>query len=441
MHQLSENYKKALILCAFALLAYLLKFGFNAFIAHHLSRAAYGDFSVGLQTFMLASALLLLGTGTAAKRFLSTFIKKHADAGVKNYVSWNLRLIWVASFFFLLLLFIFLAILLLVHLFDIKRIETYHIAIYLLFFSPVGASIVLITSYLQCNSNIYWANFLQNAARFVFLIPLLFVTIYFFNAALSTATLILIIIATFGLLLIVELAVLFLKAPTIAKHLMASYHHRPAEVDSAWKKTSLRLITSQIIFSILTVLDLYIVEIFSRNEHSVGEYAALLVVTGVSSSISGAICSFLAPLIAPNIDTNKPYLQKAINSAALINASANLLVIVLIGVFLKYVLSLFGAAYYNDTTVAVYLILSIGYYLRCLCTPAQQLLMYSGHEDLVMKVNMAELVMIVAAGIVLTMYYGIVGIAFTATVAMSCRAIVYIICANRKLGYRTIGIF
>jgi O-antigen/teichoic acid export membrane protein len=86
--------KMAWTLLALDVASFFVKFGFNIFFARHFDKGLYGDFIVGLRTFSLVSALLLLGTGTASKRFLSRYLRSKNEQSVVGYLAWNLRLVF-----------------------------------------------------------------------------------------------------------------------------------------------------------------------------------------------------------------------------------------------------------------------------------------------------------------------------------------------------------
>jgi O-antigen/teichoic acid export membrane protein len=440
----ADSYRKmALVLVALSLVSYLVKFGFNIFLARYLDKGLYGDFIIGLKTFTLVSALLLLGTGTASKRFLASYLKRSDEKNVVGYLAWNLHLVFIAGVIFLIFLFITTLLLMAFHLFDMQRFESYHLAMYMLFIAPLGVIALLFASYLQRNNNVYWYSFLIRGARFWLFSFLFLVATYFMELALDLPQLWGIILLAYLILILFESVLLFLRMPRglLGNTLNALKTKKNKIYDASWKKTSSHLIFNQVIFLLLTVIDLYIVEIFDPQEMAVDHYAAVSVISGVIWIIAIGISQFIAPMVSHSLEAgNHKELQKAIDQG---NAVNGIVIAIIFSAILSYgqlLLGIFGPHYLTAASYSALAIMSLGYFIGTFSGSSVLLLSYSGHEKCLTKISAVELSTLTILCVILTIRYGIVGAAMASSISILIKTIYFVRVAKSKLKLKPLSI-
>src|SRR5690348_17012405 len=76
-------------------LGYLTKFALNLFLAHHLTPARYGDYSVAIKLLDILVLVTLFGTNIGASRFLAKYLQYNSTHSAANYIAWNIKLVSV----------------------------------------------------------------------------------------------------------------------------------------------------------------------------------------------------------------------------------------------------------------------------------------------------------------------------------------------------------
>ncbi len=429
---------KALILSLIAFLGFGCKYYLNVELAKHLSKEVYGDFSVSLKSFILFSSLILVGTGTSAKRFLAKYIEMNVKDSIRDYIKWNIGLISKTSSFFLSLLLGIFVFILGAHIMNIKQIDTYHMAVYVLFFAPIGAVVSLLASFLQSNKNSYLAQLLMTVLPPVFVGVALFVVVYS-QIIMNNFVLTFMIASAFSIIALLEVFLIYKKMPYIFGMFFSK--SKKINVETQWNNTAYRLILNQILFNVVVCLDLYILELFGHSEFIVGEYVAICTIAGVIFIIQGAIGAFLVPLVGAYYDKDKTKLQKAVTSSTYSNFFINLLVFLVILYFIEPLLKNFGASYYNPSTKLAFITLGSGYLMAAMSRASTSLIAYSGNEKYLISIAALELVMLTVLGVILTIYFDIIGIAIATCISISAKSLAMMWIAKVKLGYKPLGFF
>jgi hypothetical protein len=114
---------------------------------------------------------------------------------------------------FLIFITITVIFLMIFHLFNLKSVDSYHLALYLLFAAPFGAVTLLFACYLQCDNNVYWYSFLTTGARSVLLTSFFLAAIYFTEMSIGTPQMWGIILLSYFILLGFEYVLLLLRMP------------------------------------------------------------------------------------------------------------------------------------------------------------------------------------------------------------------------------------
>lgn len=437
------NFITMSLLVLIPFLAYGAKYLFNIQIAHLLNIELFGDFTLALKTFGIFSAFILLGTGTSAKRFLSEYFKAHDQASSLHYIHWNLRLISEFSLIFITALTSLCLTMVLLHVFDVKSIETYHITFYLLFLAPLGALSMLMSSYMQCNGNTLFSNIFSQGAQYAIYSLLLWGMSYYYDGNYTNSTLWTISLAVLIILNICEALVIAFYFPrSFLKKIFAFKEYRQIPVQPTWKKTANHLILNQLVFLITCTVDLYAVKFFSHNSHiAVGQYSAILTIAGLLFLLSVSIYSTLTSSISYLLSKNDlPALQRMVNNQNLINAVVTTLAAFCILFWGKDLLNTFGPHFGTETTYKALVILTIGYYLGSFTRASAALLSYSGNEIYLVYGSFCELAMIVISASVLTYFYGIIGAAVASSITVCFKSFGYVTVARKVTGIKPMGI-
>lgn len=432
----SDSYFIPILLMGLSILFYAEKYVFNLLLANHLRIGLYGDFYLGLQTLTIVASFLLLGTGKSARRFLSEYLVQDTEQA-HSYVHWNLRVITYSCAFFF---FIVLGVLLYIQPLDLNFFEKHHLAFYLILLAPLSALGALLGSYLTCNRNIFWVLFLSNGCFYTFWIILLLANIYLFKWEFSTTLLWLF---SFIVFLMLALAEIFLVNGKMAKLLVKAIKlgkKADKSKNELWVKTSSRLMTSQVLFIILSSIDIYIVKFLCPNKIDVDCYAAMLTIGGILILLSNSIFQFIYPYATPLLCSHKENtLQKMMNTGNRVNVIVLSLFLSLMLYYRKLLLSHFGDAYITASTPLA--ILLIGYFISGLTSFFSALVISAGEEKWLTYVNAGELVLFLVMGSILTYGYGIWGMAVASTSCLFLYGIFVIILVRKRLKLRLLSIF
>jgi O-antigen/teichoic acid export membrane protein len=424
-----------------AICAYAIRLLFNVVLSRHLGKVLYGDFSLGRMLMVLVGTLTLLGTATSSKKFFAKYLVSEVDRDASSrFVTWNLRLM-VVSFCFLFALLAGLAIVLVVlHLFDVKRLETYHLAFYMLWLAPIFALIVLLGSYLRCNKNIYWSNFLMGAGFYFFGLIVFVPAIYFLEMSLDVGHLFLFVL---GILLLLLLLEVFLSSHYLSSVLFSAVKNliKPSalttdEDKKSWRTLSLTLVLNQIIFSTLCVLDIILVELFSGKEGHVGEYAACTTIWGLQFLLTTQVFStfsFRISSLMSNVK-DKKILQGLISSAQMINLVMTVALFVVICVFAKPILLLFGP-HFDAASIALMILAAAGL-VNGVIGPCASLMAYAGSEKTIILLSLIQFCLMIGLGVPLTIYFGIIGTASAALCSIAFKSVCMQIIVKKRLGFK-----
>ena len=436
-------YKRLVLVLLIPLFSYAIKYAYNVLLAHLLKGGLYGDFTIGLKTLIFFSSLMLLGTATTSKRFLSAYLQKHNEATQLDYVRWNLRLIAKSFIFFMSCLIVLVIVMMLLHVFSYKEFTGYHIAVYMVFLSPLYAVASLLIIYTECGDNVYWYNLLsRNGIPIVYI--LVFLVEYFvFSSHFSNVTLWLISLITLFILNIISLILAFFYLPNIVfKNIVGlnKIFSYDIVVSSEWNKASKHFIISENLFIIVNIISLYIIKLCASDTFAVNEYAVIVAIGIFVWTISGCIAARLEPVIYSCFkENNKKNLQKYLNQCSWMNFLVSSCATVLLIYFGKDILRTFGADYSTPALSEALIILLLGYYIGTFGQLANRLLALSGNEVWLIYITIVELTLIVVLGVMLTIKYNVTGMVIAETITIIFKVLFYIIVSYLKTGVKTVG--
>lgn len=426
-----------LILSAFlSVFFYVIKFIFNIVLSKHLLHGLYGDWSLAARFYSLISGLILLGTGAEAKKFLARFLKEHEYLNIEHYIRWNFRLIKNSIFLFLVGLLSFMLTIITLHLFNVKSLESYHLCFYVIFLCPIGAILLLMSNYLQCNQNILLSICCTNAEKSWFQFIIFIIFIYFFHVKFNSQVLFLIFLISVILFSIIEGALfsLLLRAKTtkiLLLELIGSLV--PINYHKEWLALGVKLMINQSIYLFTCAIDIFLVKLITKSFDQTDYYAAILSITGIIFVISSTLILLLSTKVSSLLsnDKQKEELQALINKTFFTIAIVSSLVFFLLVFFSHRILQVFGNDYV--TAQPALIIMLIGYYIGALCSSSIRLLVYSGNENTVLIIAIVEALVLVVLGIVFTLFWGIVGMALATCMSILVKSICATIMVKVKL--------
>ena len=238
------------------------------------------------------------------------------------------------------------------------------------------------------------------------------VVIFFLKLTLTNITIVTVILLSYVFVVIISLFFLNKNARKLFKLAFKNRQQTTSVYSNDWFKTSSKLIASTVILTIINMSDLVIIKLFVSNKSSVGHYAAIILITSVIWFVPKSIYPALQPhyssLIATTQDKRK--LRKMFDHPILITNFTLALLCALIIVFATPLLALFGPTYVIAKPLLIILTISIGISLM-LRTDKATLLSYSGYEELIFYLNVAELCLLILFTIPATVYYGVIGTA------------------------------
>ncbi|KTD12028.1 hypothetical protein Lgra_1486 [Legionella gratiana] len=434
---MNKEARVVLVLLLISLVTYASKYSLNVFMTHHLAKSIYGDFSIAIKLLTIMTALSLLGTDISSKRFLGKYINLNQKADAIEYVAWNLRLISVTFFISLLIALASTLLMILLHHFRVKHINDYHLAVYVLWLIPFSALLSLLSSYLIVVDRIYLSTLLTEFLKYLLQVLLFISVVLFVEPILTNFYIVSVLLITFILLLTLSLFSLNQDILELFKYGFHKVRKTPlTKMD--WLKTSVRLITNNILFVIVSALDLLIVEVFGSNETMVGDYAAILTIIGflwlIPTTALQALKSKLSFLLESEM--GKKELQCKINSTMMIIIPTTILAGSTIVLFSKNILGHFGPDYVNASPALI--ILTFGVMMSCFGRIAPVILIFGGYEQLVLRWTIFELTFMIFVAIPATYYFNIIGTASATALLLTVKPAILISIVRKKFGLRVL---
>jgi len=424
-----------LVLLILSFVTYGLKYVVNLVFAKNMPAEVYGDLSLALRLLAIAAALTLLGTGTSAKRFLAKYLQTNRHADSASYLHWNMRLVarayilvWVGALVAGALMFH-------LHLFGLRDIESYHLAVYMLWIAPLVATGTLLASFLLCDDLPVSSYLFSKTTRYALMAAAFYLIFTIVEALPSNLTIVGALAAVWLLILVLELVYAAFRAPRLFHHLAGLVRGlktkpNPAQVQE-WTRVSRRLIINHLVFLFLGSLDLMLLELLGPSEAEVGYYSAVLTIIGMVWLLPDAP---LRP-IKPKINTlsgsaaDRQVLQRMIRQAVLFNLVTVTTVTTVIVVFGDTLLSHFGPDY-----IQAYDALLIGVAAAAVASITRAgpvLLLFSDNEQTQLKITVFELSVMLCVGAVLAPSLGMVGVAWALFIGVSASSVASAVAVRR----------
>ena len=398
--------QKHVQLFVFLIVAYLAKYGCNVFLAQHFSPKDYGDVNIILRMIALALPVVMLGADATAVRFLPALLKdKVGNASeISSYLYWLMRIVIFSSIvifaccFFLGTLIYFTG--------HSSVVGSHHDVFMAAIVLPLFMLTAVFSKLLQSHGRLGLAVFSNKIMMFVLLIVLLAISFYIFEEKNFYAT--------FLMLCASLLCVLTLQCFVLYPHLKKSLLNKKSKmrVNPQWMKTAVSYMAGNVAFVALCSIDLLALEVLGKNEAEVGYFSAILVISSVLylvSATSALIVNSEASICYEAGDIKG--IQALLSNSFIFNAILALIFLIGALIFGSHLLSSFGLDYVNYYSVLV--IVLIGTYFICISQNASTILMYTGSQLEVAKINAIGLVVAIVLDVVLISLYGMNGAVFS----------------------------
>ena len=433
-----KRYDTVFSLLFLGVFSYFIKFFFNAFTAQFLTPDLYGDFAIAIQSVLIISLLLLLGTNLSSVKYISSFFNNNDSDSASEFIRWNLKLIAItfllcfAVFFIVYLLFIFL------HIITYKNFDEHHYFIYSLWLAPFSAFYLLLASFILSYKHNNLALFFNKIAMYIFLIIFLFITVFFLELSIKFYHIILFLFFAYSIIISIEL---FLVRRILVKH---NVHIRKKiteikpERKKKWLADSVRLTSIQLVFNLVCFFDLLVIEWIHPDEYSTGYYAAMLVIVNVLWVVPSSITLYFVPLITPLLEKkNYGKLQSLIDLTNYINIPISVVMLLIIILFSNFFLSLFDPMY---TVVQIPLIvLSIGYFLGAAAFSNARILIFLDSKK-ALYINITELTILVITSFTFTYFFGVLGMTFAVLISISTKTSLMYLCVKKRIPIKPFSI-
>lgn len=384
-------------------------------LTRHLSLELYGDFTIAWRTLVFVSLMLTFGSAISARRFVTDYVLAKDLRKQSGFTLWIFGLLRRSTIRLMIAYALFWFMTSILHIIDIRWIEKYHLALFVVMLAPVLSVFSIICSYILSHGYGLLSAFLNSV---VFYGAQLFVITVFFSVLIpnSIAHLSYLLLFTVFFLLMIS-AVIALSIPDmdILKTLVAPRRER--FYDREWIDYAEAAYLNEVVFRITFTLNLYLLEIFSPMESHVGIYSvcetwaglvSLIVMSVNLQSISGLY--FFGHL-------SKPFHTEMQRHLDLFNVF-KLLLALGFAVFTWYHRELIFVFFnVHDASAAILLPWMIfNAYLSD--NRYQFTLLMSKHEAyFVQNIQIASIILLLVVGTILVIPYGMFGVAAATTLS------------------------
>lgn len=420
-----------------ALFGYISRYIFNAVLSHYLQPSLFGDFNIAVRVLGILTSFALLGTNYSTKRFFSRYLHRHDENGLQNYIQWNLNIIRLP---FILCVVVALAAYIIMrelHVWHLKDIQTYHLAIYMFWVAPVAALLSLLSTYLLCAEHPIFYKLMTNMvyfiATFIFLI-----IVYTFDISFNGYWLVSVLFLSFTGLVFVTILFIIKKTPYLFQSFSIAMHSKALKfVHPDWKVVSMRMAANGLISLIIFSIDLIILELISPIEDSVGLYAAALTISTFLIVIPQNLYAMLSIQVHELCSTLEG--RKKLEESIMRLNRNSMVITIFFGVAMlmgsKTLLLHFGSIYLQAESILKILI--VGFIVNAFGQAPVTVLSYGGHEKWMVRISTIELLTLLILCSLLTYFFGIVGTATATSLTLISKTLLSHYIAYRQANIKT----
>lgn len=436
---MKSNTKKILTLGVISFSGYMLLFALNSYIARHVTDAVYGDFCLAVQVLNIFVFFVVWGTNLSTDRFLSKYYNKKNMKMVETYLSWNIKLILYTFAVGFAVSFLAFSIMMLLHFYGVKNINEYHLTVYMLWLFPFAGVFLLLYFYLANTGRIITSQVYSQLVFYIVQFMLFVLFVSFIDSMLKNTSLISVLFLSFIILGGLSIISLNRELLTVLPHSFKPIKKtRIHEEKGLWIQTTSKLAVIQIVSAFFFLIDLFMIEVITENEASVGHYGAALTITSIMFIIAYSMTNSLIPEVPTLLEKKKnKELEKRFHHVNLNIFYVCIFIAALIFYFEKPILLLFGPNYLEVAGVVKILTIAaiIASYSRMSC----YLLVLGGHDLLGLKLSLTVIAFALILIVPLTLFYGLIGTAITMLSAYTLRVVLMTYFIRKKLNIRYLG--
>ena len=310
---------KSLLLMLIGLLGYACNVFYTRLLTHNLSLSLYGDFSVAWRSMLLVNQLITFGVGLSAQRFVSMYKKTKQPEKTRAFVYWGASILLRSSFILLIIYALFWIVASITHFTEIHRFDQYHLALFVIIFTPLLSIAMIITSLILSSGYAMVSTVVGTLVyRVIQIVVTLFFVEFFVPKEIYHLSLMLVSIL-FCTMLINALIYLWIPENEIINTL------KPVKkrfIDDEWIAVAQSSCLNSIMFTLAFTADLFILEFFSPYEDHVGIFSVCEVCVSLLSTLQITINSQSITDVM-NINIMKPKEQLRLQKILISSTSSN----------------------------------------------------------------------------------------------------------------------
>jgi len=395
----TELLSKSISFLIIRVLGTVITFVFSYYVTQKFGANIYGLISLGFSVFLVLSVIGRLGLDINIVKHFSVIVKD--DTGL--YLASLLK-----SFLFtglLALLVYSQGEFLVKSVFKVPKPELLPYLNWILLAVPFWSATLLNANFLRAKKMSNWYAFFNTSSRFLF--ALLILIIFFFDST--------------NPLTVVEAHFYALLCITVFSSVIVLFNFTGFQLKSkinTWKfvKESLPIMYSSSIIVILNWLGTFVLGIYSTNE-VVGVFSICIKIAFLLNFVSQALNSILAPKIARIYASGKLNdCQKLISFSAKLNFLSSLIIGILIMVFNKPLLGIFGEEF--KTGSIIFIILCLGQLISSYSGSVGVILQMTGKQVIYQYLMIIALIISLVLMFLLVPFYGGEGVAMASLISM-----------------------
>lgn len=405
---------------SFSLIAFMMSFVVNFFMTQIMSTELYGDTMLALTWITILGSLVILGIDQSSRRFITTFLANEDLSQIQNFISWGLKFITTS------LLISWVIGLICYIIFDPMNIHSFEPFVvshsmwtsffaFILIVVPIVGLTNWMSAILICYKNTSASTFVQYLITPIVMTTLLAITYNFSNLPITPFAIRRLLFITFVLVFISTSLICIKLIPNFIQFIKS--RSKAPEQSKEWRTSALKQVSNILILNILISLDFIIAGAIGKSSSSLGMYNIALTVTSIVALIPSAIFQYLIPEFETSIRHPEKikifqiYWDKTLS----INMVLVILTALLINAYIDPILHFFGPQYIAaKPLVRVFL---VGYALSSMIGCPGTVLQYTGHVTKVLINYASGIVLMLILALLLSMYYGLVGVAIAKILA------------------------
>lgn len=392
-----------------SVVGYLILYWMNMKFAQWLKAADYGDYAAIMAIFQNVSSIIIFGTDIAVLKFLPLYLERKEWSLANGYLNFHNRIflllsvgIYIASTFLMGLLFTF------GDLKELDKYDFYHPAMLYFWMIPIIMISYFVIKAVRSFGKIYISLFYANIY-----LPLLTILIAFFIHWLKGAINIYQVMFAFCISQLILSCYIMIRL----------YFIVPKEVKNAepkfekklWVKVAFELLFSSVLISNLNSIFIILLEIFGKDDNSVGFFSAIITITTSIWLIYRSVIAVTAPMISKLLANNdRQGLQSLINLGNLIMTGFSIIYVVLLVYFGKPLLAHFGANFVSSYKEL--LIVGIGFAISMSIGMYYPILQYTENQRSLINLTIFVFILMLIISTISIIYFDIYGAAISLTV-------------------------